>query len=169
MKSSLPFPKKSTGGGFSLVEVAISMAVVAFGMITILGLLPAGLVNFKKAANTTVEAQIVQAVSNDLANTSFSALTSSTTSVSYYTMEGSAIPIVQGAPSNPSNVYYTVTLTHSDVNGGKSYPADITGQACNVTIVITNKGNYSGTLSGNGQNSSNQPHTYSVIVANKNT
>ena len=52
--------------GFSLVEATLSIGVVAFAFIAILGLLPAGLTVFRQAMDTSVSAQISQRVAADL-------------------------------------------------------------------------------------------------------
>jgi uncharacterized protein (TIGR02598 family) len=51
---------------FSLVEVVTAMAVFSFAMASMLTLLPAGMLNYQKAQNTTAFAQIVQNVTSDV-------------------------------------------------------------------------------------------------------
>jgi uncharacterized protein (TIGR02598 family) len=53
--------------GFTLVEISISIGVVAFAMIAMLGLLPVGLTTFQEASTLSVRSQIVQAISNEIA------------------------------------------------------------------------------------------------------
>jgi len=52
--------------GFSLVEVTLSLGIVAFGLITLLGLLPTGLNLVKESADETTAASIARAISADL-------------------------------------------------------------------------------------------------------
>lgn len=54
-------------GAFTLVEVSISIGVVAFAMIAMLGLIPVGLTTFQEASTLSVRSQIVQAISNEIA------------------------------------------------------------------------------------------------------
>ncbi len=56
----------STPAGFTLVEVAIAMAVVAFGLTTMVALLPAGLGSLSDSATDSAQARIVQEISAQL-------------------------------------------------------------------------------------------------------
>lgn len=60
--------------GFSLVEVVLAVGVVAFAFVAILGLLPAGMTQFRQAVDTTVCAQIAQRVIGDAQQTNFDVL-----------------------------------------------------------------------------------------------
>lgn len=51
---------------FTLIEIVIALGIVAFALVALLGLLPAGLKNFKGTMNTAVGSQIAQRVFNDL-------------------------------------------------------------------------------------------------------
>jgi uncharacterized protein (TIGR02598 family) len=60
--------------GFSLIEVTLAVAIVAFSFIAMLGLLAPGLNNFAAALNTQVSAEIYQRVAADLQDSDFTAL-----------------------------------------------------------------------------------------------
>lgn len=60
--------------GFSLVEVAVALGIVAFGMMAVFGLLPAGMDTFRQSINTTVSSQILQKVINEAQETDFDQL-----------------------------------------------------------------------------------------------
>jgi uncharacterized protein (TIGR02598 family) len=62
-------------GGFSLVEVVLAVGVVAFAFVAVLGLLPAGMTQFRQAIDTSVCAQIGQRVIMDAQQTDFDVLT----------------------------------------------------------------------------------------------
>jgi uncharacterized protein (TIGR02598 family) len=62
---------------FTLSEVALSIGILAFALTPILGLLPTGLRLFRDATQTAVQAQIVQRITAEAAQTEFSKLTSS--------------------------------------------------------------------------------------------
>jgi uncharacterized protein (TIGR02598 family) len=150
-------PAKCPASGFSLVEVSVAMAIVSFAMVSILGLIPMGLTNFRQAMNNTVEAQIVQGITSDLELASFTSLQSTT---DYYDSDGNATT----ASSQP---VYTATVTVAAVDGSKepvnlvntasSVPSQMQTSADLVTISIVNN--------------TQQKHTdvYSIIVANQNT
>jgi uncharacterized protein (TIGR02598 family) len=50
----------SSPSGFSLVEVAVAVAVIAIGLLVILGLFPQGLQSARNAADNTMSATIAQ-------------------------------------------------------------------------------------------------------------
>lgn len=61
-------PRKS---GFSLVEVTIGLGIMSFSLVALIGMLPVGMDTFRKSVETTVQAQIVQQLVNDLQQTRF--------------------------------------------------------------------------------------------------
>jgi len=72
-------PSKSSSrvrrtSGFSLVEVVLAVGVVSFAFVAILGLLPAGMTQFRQAIDTTVCAQIAQRVIGDAQQTNYDEL-----------------------------------------------------------------------------------------------
>lgn len=60
--------------GFTLVEVVIALGIVAFGIISVFGLLPAGLGIFRDSIETTVSSQILQQVITEVQETEFDQL-----------------------------------------------------------------------------------------------
>lgn len=60
--------------GFSLVEIALVVGVLAVAFVPLFGLLPAGLTNFRGAMNISVCTQIAQRVVNDAAQADFDTL-----------------------------------------------------------------------------------------------
>lgn len=60
--------------GFSLVEATLSVGLLSFAFIVLLGLLPAGLTVFREAMDTSVTAQIAQRVAADLQESDYFAL-----------------------------------------------------------------------------------------------
>jgi uncharacterized protein (TIGR02598 family) len=60
--------------GFSLVEVVLAVGVIAFAFVAILGLIPAGLTQFRQAIDTSVCSQISQRVIMDAQQTEFNTL-----------------------------------------------------------------------------------------------
>src|SRR3954470_20054707 len=59
---------------FSLIEVVLAVGVVAFAFVAVLGLIPAGMGQFRQAIDTSVCAQIAQRVINDAQETAFTIL-----------------------------------------------------------------------------------------------
>ncbi len=67
-----PLRTPSAGhSGFSLVEVAVAIAIFAIALVALLGLLPQGMSNFRKAMDTTITAQIAQRIMHDLQQSQF--------------------------------------------------------------------------------------------------
>ncbi len=64
-------PRKSRQG-FSLVEVAIAVSILAVALVALLGLLPGGMSNFRKAMDISVTAQIAQRIIHDMEQAEFS-------------------------------------------------------------------------------------------------
>lgn len=63
-----------TRHAFSLVEAVISIGIVSFAMMSMLGMIPVGLATFRTAMNLTVESTIVQEVAGDLQRTEYANL-----------------------------------------------------------------------------------------------
>ena len=60
--------------GFSLVEVAVAVAILAVALVGLIGLLPSGMSNFQQAMDTTTTAQIAQVVLHEAEQTEFNDL-----------------------------------------------------------------------------------------------
>ena len=129
------------------------MAIVGFAMVSLLGLVPMGLVNFRQAMNNTIEAQIVENISYQLELTSFSNL-AYITPTTYYDADGNLLNSSAGA-------VYTVTTSFTAVQGS-NYPVNLSTNADMVKIQIVNN-TQAGTQSGQ-----HQTHVYTFIVANEN-
>jgi uncharacterized protein (TIGR02598 family) len=135
--------------GFSLVEVAVSLAIVTFTCITLLGALPIGLLSFHQAVGVTVESQIVESLSNDILLANFSNANQYSNQTFYYDNEGAPL-------ANSTGAIYTATVSISGVGSSNSPAALTSTSAYIVNITITNA------------SSPTQSHVYSVIIANNN-
>lgn len=81
---------------FSLIEVVLAIGVIAFGFVSILGLLPTGLQLFREAVETSVSSQIAQRVINDAQQTDFKVLTDEDNlpaSLDTFTFQGPAVAV----------------------------------------------------------------------------
>lgn len=52
--------------GFSLVEVTIAIGIVSFALVTLLGVVPVGLIATQQAMRQTARSQIIKQISSDL-------------------------------------------------------------------------------------------------------
>lgn len=91
--ASWPHPPNKNRAGFSLVEVTLSIGVIAFAFVALLGLLPAGLTTFRAAIDTSNEARIVQSLVGKVQMTDFNEVGNLDYSISneifYFDEEGS--------------------------------------------------------------------------------
>jgi uncharacterized protein (TIGR02598 family) len=147
-KSSLIRPLNSWSsffGGvnaFSLVEVTLALGIVAFSLVTLLGLMPLGLATFHKAVETSISSQIVQQVVTDVEQTDFSQLTTSTSGVTqlglrYFDDQGNELP----SASSPGAIYQVNVVVNATpvLSGGSSTaPPSL---ACLTIDIVTNPGN----------------------------
>ena len=61
-------------GAFSLVEIALSLGIMAFALLAVFGLMPLGMTTFKKTMDLSVGSQIAQRVIGDAQQSDFDAL-----------------------------------------------------------------------------------------------
>lgn len=140
--------------GFTLIEVTISLGIVAFAMVSLVGLLPAGLSNFRTAMSQTIESQIVQGLSEEIALTDFANLTD--LEGKKFTYDNSGISTRAGDPAT----IYTATVKLEAVDSLSSFPVRLQdssarNEAYNVRIQISRA------------NQPQQINQYSLIVANR--
>jgi uncharacterized protein (TIGR02598 family) len=127
---------------FSLVEVTLALGLVAFSLVTLLGLMPMGLATFHKAVETSVSSQIVQQVVTDVEQTDFSQLTTSATGVTqlglrYFDDQGNEL----SSATSPGAIYQVnvVVNTSPVLSGGSSTATP--SLACLTIDIVTNPGN----------------------------
>ena len=142
--------------GFSLVEIAIALAIVSFTGITLLGLISSGLVSIRQAMNTTAESEIVQSLTNEIILTTYSNLSSLSNQYFYYDVQGAPLNIDTTSSTAPANTFYTarVSSTTTDLSTTTTFTNLSAGVGSTVTISITKA------------NQPNQPDTFPVIIAN---
>jgi len=104
-----PFRGKRSGparyqDGLSLIEVALALGIVAFSMISLLGILPIGLGAAREAAAQTTRTHILQQISADLAVVAFGpSLDSYLSQAQFFDDGGKRL-------ASSSNAIYAVTL-----------------------------------------------------------
>jgi uncharacterized protein (TIGR02598 family) len=118
---------KRSNRGFSLVEVTLSLSLVSFAFVAVLGLLPTGLTTLRDSMNQTVEAQILQSISSRAVISRFTNLTDNTL---YFDDEG--LPV-----ETATNAYYTVNVTTDDASFPGSTNAVALGDSLkNLNIAV---------------------------------
>ena len=127
--------RPTSAHGFSLVEVALAIGVVAFAFLAIFSLLPVGMGVFREAMDTAVSAQIVQRVVGDATETEFEQLIANPASGNYYILplryfdaQGTEVKVGSaGGPTaaelrGPPGILYWVRVRGS--LPGKANPAE---------------------------------------------
>jgi uncharacterized protein (TIGR02598 family) len=140
---------KTTFAGFTLVEVILSLGILSFAMVALLGLIPLGLSTSRNAINITTESQIVQSLCNEIQLTDFSNISNT---VLYYNEEGSIVN------SSDQTILYSVVISSeksiSPATGLST--GSKTDSAQTVLIRVANK------------TTPKTTNSYSVIVFNNN-
>ncbi len=117
--------------GFSLVEVAIALGVVAFSLTTVLALLPSVLKSMRESIDQTLESQIGQQIASDVLQTPFRDVGAMT---KYYDSEGFAVAAESDAVFTAKITPSTVSYPGSDFLTGLATPLSSSLKALNVTI-----------------------------------
>jgi uncharacterized protein (TIGR02598 family) len=86
---------------FSLVEVVIALGIISSGCVLMIGMLDVGITTFSNAIQTSVKAQILERISNDL---KFQAYSNNFTTNLYFDDEGDA-------STNSTSAIYSATIT----------------------------------------------------------
>jgi uncharacterized protein (TIGR02598 family) len=81
-------PEKKRAG-FSLVEVTIAIGIVSFALVTLLGVVPVGLIATQEAMRQTAESQIIKQISSDLGMMPFAKIGNYLASGQYFDYNGS--------------------------------------------------------------------------------
>lgn len=89
--------RPSGGGAFSMVEVALSLAILAVGMVGVLALLPVGLEGARQVHAETVASQVVRGAIADFATNAYATIAGvpvgGTYAIQFYNPEGRSVPV----------------------------------------------------------------------------
>ncbi|WP_395751896.1 Verru_Chthon cassette protein B [Prosthecobacter sp.] len=80
--------RRVSSAGFSLVEVALAVAIAALAIITLLGLLPQGLEMSRKTALLNTNSSILEQIIRNLENMKWSDIPTSGVTTKYYSDQG---------------------------------------------------------------------------------
>jgi uncharacterized protein (TIGR02598 family) len=110
MKSPAKSPKSRSASGFSLVEVALAVAIAAVGIITCLGLLPEGLEMSRRTAQMAINSNILEQLIRDVENAGWPYLSTQTGRVKkYYNDQGTEVAV------DASDLTYLVEIDYSNL------------------------------------------------------
>lgn len=89
---------RASARGFSLVEVTLTIGILSFGLLSIMGLFPVGLRVLQQASDQVAESQIAQTLSGTALLTPFSQIEALYgQGVFYFSEEGDLLPTADGA------------------------------------------------------------------------
>ena len=111
--------KLRSAQGFSLVEVALALGIVAFAFVSLFGLLPTGLGVFRSAIDTSNETWIIQGLNSMIQVTEWSKIHDLEQEVFYYNEEGRLTDTKSNPNSDPkvqAARLYAVKLIVDDFN-----------------------------------------------------
>jgi uncharacterized protein (TIGR02598 family) len=128
--------RKALSGGFSLVEVTLALAIMAFASASIISLVPFGLISFHHAMNNTVESEIVQYLTNNISLTNFSNLKSMASSQgTNYFFDSNGDPL-----TSSTGALYTAQISFTDLSPSKptaSNPLNTLSPSSGTVALIT--------------------------------
>ena len=90
---------------FSMIELVLSLGVLSFAFVGLLGLLPAGMSTFGKAIDSSVTIQISQRVVDEAVESDFNTFISKAQAVRYFDDQANELPDKKGA------IYYVNVRT----------------------------------------------------------
>lgn len=136
--SSLPprkFIARQRKSGFSLVEVVLAVGVIAFAFVAILGLLPAGLTQFRQAMDTSIASQIAQRIIMDAQLSDFDVLTNSAAGQTQQRQANSVayFRVRSYSATDKSNPLY---IRYFDEQGNEVVPQTITPSTAELARIV---------------------------------
>ena len=130
--------------GFSLVEVVLSLGIVSFALVPLLGILPIGLGVSRSAVDLTLTAQIGQRMVSMIEQTGYSSYASLETSYYYFDDEGQPVTVAAGA-APPANAIYTASIVQAQTAKNSLITADASTantMACLQINIVTDPGHF---------------------------
>src|SRR4051812_19593 len=110
-KSSLFLHRPKRDGGFSLVEVALAIGIIAFAFVSLFALVPTGLTTFRSAIDTANETWIMQGINSMVQTTDFAKIDDlnfkSKGEIFYYDEEGKLTDRENQSPAASEDVKAT--------------------------------------------------------------
>ncbi len=146
------FPLHKKPAAFTLVEVALSLGIMSFALVALIGMLPVGLSTFRDSVNLTIESQIAQQLYTDIQQTPFA--DSPALSGDYYFND-------EGFRSDPAQFHFHAKVTVA--SAGEQLPSSNGGlpnaDVRKVTIEIARNRPVN-------VESSGDLRTYAYVIAN---
>lgn len=127
---------------FSLIEVVLAMAIVAFALLAIIGMLPVGLATMRDSQNDQAIATIANQLRGDLQQISFGTgagtLNDLQNTPYYYTAEGLKTDLTGTNEAGQPFYEAQFTVANAGVNGNGFVIANaVPANAANITVTLT--------------------------------
>jgi len=106
----------------------MAIGVISFAFVSILGLVPMGMSDFRNSIDTSVGAEISQRLVNEAQETDFNTLLAAAQKTSYFDVDGSKLPSATGA------IYWAQTHVTPSTNLPGYSTANIVNQ--NIATVV---------------------------------
>lgn len=139
--------------GLTLAEVTVALGLISFSVISLMALLPIGLEVVRESMSDTVQAQIVQEVSADVALTRFDELPSLTTGSSPLLYNNDGLRVRDLGASN-----YQVFIEVEDPAPFPGTPPGMAGSLRSVEVLIFRRPG--------GVTTEDPPKRVSLLIAN---
>lgn len=88
-------PKPNRPRGFTLVEIVMSLGIISFGLVALLGLIPTGLDTLRESRTTTLYTEIAKTIANAAQQTDFTQITNTFDGKKFY-FDNEGISVPQG-------------------------------------------------------------------------
>ncbi len=130
--------------GFSLVEVVLSLGVVSFAFVGLVGLIPVGLESFSQAVDSTVTTQIAQRVTTVARQAKFTelgaldrqpGLANGGQEVPDFFFDEQGVEVSDPAAIGAQRYVYTAAVK---VQAGMAMPGDAAAAATNPNLAVIN-------------------------------
>lgn len=130
-------PVRRRKAGFSLVEVALAVGIVGFGMTVIMGVLPVGLASVKDSKLQSAKANISRQLRGEFQQISFKDNTVEQGARTIDTLSGEEFFYAQDGTrvATPAEAYYSAEFEVNQATGGGTEFG--LSNACSVVVTLT--------------------------------
>ncbi|XHR30559.1 MAG: Verru_Chthon cassette protein B [Chthoniobacteraceae bacterium] len=120
--------RRRARGGFTLIETVIALGIAAFALTSLLGLLPCGLQNFRKAMDMTLQTQMAQVLVGKASQMSFDQLANLSSTPFFFDDNGNIV-----AADDPAGTYKASV----SVSNTTTFPASTSGYSNSGVAQLT--------------------------------
>jgi uncharacterized protein (TIGR02598 family) len=124
---------------FTLVEVSLAISVLAFGLVAMFSLLPAGMTLHRRAIDSSLTSFIAQRIIADVQQSDFETVRAAPLTARYFTMEGAEVSAdATSGPVDQAWLYYAEVEVAPA--GAEEMPGAVTPPSDNLLRVVVRLG-----------------------------